>query len=415
MVRFRIRCGVCHAKSALAAPIRYDLGCAQRQEARRCPSRQFRCAVDFSKRHHCFSFRFHCTDERVILNFVLMKRNAPQDLHSRPGSTVKAMGNIRFLVSLITNDNEYQEEQANAAEELGRRLGTGVQVVYADNDAINQSQQLLSVIQSSGDRPDGIIVEPVGGTGLPLVARAAVSAGIGWAVLNREADYINDLRKTSKVPVFGVSANHLEVGRIQGQQLAAFVPKGGTAIYIQGPATTAAARYRTLGIEQTRPANIKLINLKGDWTEQSAHKATCSWMKLSTSRRASLDMVIAQNDDMAMGARRAFQERAHPDAREKWLALPFAGCDGTPDAGQAFVQRGLLAATVVIPPNTSVAMEILLESLRTGKQPPDLVLTTPTSYPPVEKLRPRAAVPVVRPHYSTQGKDAEPISITEKP
>src|SRR5438445_7104821 len=33
--------------------------------------------------------------------------------------------------------------------------------------------------------------------------------------------------------------------------------------------------------------------------------------------------------------------------RERWLALPFTGCDGMPDTGQAWVRSGLLAATVV--------------------------------------------------------------------
>ena len=48
-------------------------------------------------------------------------------------------------------------------------------------------------------RPDGIVLEPVGGTGLPQVARAATAAGIGWAVLNRELDYIRQLRQATQL------------------------------------------------------------------------------------------------------------------------------------------------------------------------------------------------------------------------
>lgn len=47
-----------------------------------------------------------------------------------------ALSNLKFLVSLTTNDNDYQQEQATAAEETARRLGVEVQVIYADNDAI---------------------------------------------------------------------------------------------------------------------------------------------------------------------------------------------------------------------------------------------------------------------------------------
>jgi ABC-type sugar transport system substrate-binding protein len=157
-------------------------------------------------------------------------------------------------------------------------------------------------------------------------------------------------------------------------------------MHIQGPSTTAAGRYRTVGIEQTKPANVKLIQFRGNWTGESAYKAISSWMQLSTSKKTPIDMVCAQNDDMAMGARRAFQEHADATVKEKWLRLPFTGCDGLPNTGQAYVRSGLLAATVVIPPNTSVALEMLTEGLRTGRQPTEILLTTPTSVPGLEEL-----------------------------
>jgi ABC-type sugar transport system substrate-binding protein len=120
------------------------------------------------------------------------------------------MKKLKFLVSLTTNDNDYQIEQAAAAEEAARRLGADVKIIYAENDSITQSQQILSVIQSrSESHPDGIIFEPVGGTALPQVARAAVAAGISWVVLNRNVDYIAEIRKNHRVPIFGVSSDPL--------------------------------------------------------------------------------------------------------------------------------------------------------------------------------------------------------------
>ena len=70
------------------------------------------------------------------------------------------MKKLNFVLSLTTDDNDYQIEQAAAAEESARRLGVGLQIVYAENDAIIQSQQLLKFIQTNtGSRPDGIIFE----------------------------------------------------------------------------------------------------------------------------------------------------------------------------------------------------------------------------------------------------------------
>lgn len=296
------------------------------------------------------------------------------------------MKKLTFLVSLITAENDYQVEQAKAAEEAAKRLGAAVQIIYAGNDPINQSQQLLSVIQSSSNHPDGIIVEPAGGTAFPHVARSAVQAGIGWAVLNREADYVGDQRRATKVPVFGVTSNHLEVGRLQGRQIGALVPKGGTAIYIQGPTTAAAGKYRAVGMEQTKPPNVKLVQFKGNWTAESAYKTISSWMELSTSKKTSIDIVCAQNDDMAMGARKAIQEHADPEVRDKWLRVPFTGCDGLPNTGRAYVQSGFLTATVVIPPSAGTAMEMMAEGIRTGRQPTELLETSPESFPSVEEL-----------------------------
>src|SRR5260370_19001474 len=113
------------------------------------------------------------------------------------------MKKLRFLVSLTPRENDYQLEQAAAAQDASRRLGADLEILYADNDAITQSTQILKAIQAAPElRPDAIVFEPVGGTSLPQVARTAVCAGISWAVLNREAEYLTYLRKTSHNPLF---------------------------------------------------------------------------------------------------------------------------------------------------------------------------------------------------------------------
>lgn len=297
------------------------------------------------------------------------------------------MGKPRILVSLTTNDNDYQIEQASSAEQAARRLGVELQVIYADNDAINQSTQILKAIQADEqERPNGIVFEPVGGTALPQVAKAAVSAGIGWSVLNREANYIAELRALGKSPVFVVTVDHLEIGRIQAKQCAALVPTGGTILYIQGPSENSAAKDRTRGMLEAKPNNLHLISLKGQWTEESALKSVRSWLKLTTSQKTSIDIVAAQDDSMAIGARKAFQEIGNEVERERWLALPFIGCDGLPKTGQAWVRSGLLRATIFSPPNTGQAMEMMVDALN-GKAQPERALTTPVSVPPLNELR----------------------------
>ncbi|MGB8475458.1 MAG: substrate-binding domain-containing protein [Candidatus Acidiferrum sp.] len=297
------------------------------------------------------------------------------------------MAKLRFLVSLTNNDNDYQIEQGESAEQSASKIGVDVQIVHAQNDAISQSTQILKAVQAPAAlRPDAIIFEPVGGTALPQVARAAVSAGIGWVILNRDADYIEELRKISTAPLFALSSDHAEIGRIQGRQMAALLRGGGSVLYIQGPSENAAAKARTAGMQETKPAGVQVTLLKAQWTQESAQRSVRSWLKLTTSQRAAIDLISAQDDSMAIGARDAFKELPNEDERERWLNLPFTGCDGLPKTGQVWVRSGLLTATVFIPPNAGQAIEMLVDAIQNGKKQPERVMTTAVSIPALDAL-----------------------------
>ena len=299
------------------------------------------------------------------------------------------MKKLKFLLSLTTDDNDYQIEQAASAQEAARRLNFDLEILYAGNDAITQSQQLLKIIQSStGSPPDAIVFEPAGGTALPQVARAAAGAGIAWVVLNRDVEYLAEFRRTYKVPLFSVTSDHDEIGRIQGRQLQALLPNGGSALYIQGPSESSAAKQRTAGMYETKPVDVQLKLMKAQWTEASAYRTVSSWLRLSTSHQMHIDVVAAQDDSMAMGARKAFQELPAGPERDRWLRLPFIGCDGMPKTGQAWVRSGLLAATVIVPANAGQGAELLVKTFHSGVLPPERTLTVPLSFPPCENIAP---------------------------
>ena len=60
---------------------------------------------------------------------------------------------------------------------------------------------------------------------------------------------------------------------------------------------------------------------------------------LSIARAYDFRAVVAQNDMMAMGARRAFEKVSDDSERQAWLALPFLGADGLPKTEQACRSR----------------------------------------------------------------------------
>jgi ribose transport system substrate-binding protein len=300
-------------------------------------------------------------------------------------ATSTGMKKLRFLLSLTNDDNDYQIEQTSAAQQTARKLGVDLDIVYARNDGIVQSQQLLSGIQSTtAPRPDAIIFEPAGSTAHPQVARAATAAGIGVVLLNRDADYIPELRRLFHVPAFAITSNHEEIGRIQGHQLSTVLPAGGIVLYIQGPAESSAAKQRYTGMLETKSDNLQLRVLKSQWTEASAYKTVSSFLRLSTSRQAQMEAVCAQDDSMAMGARKAFEECV--ELRDQWQKMPFLGCDGMPKTGQEWVRNKQLTATIFIPPNADQAIEMMVKSIATGALPPERTYTIAKSFPAVEVL-----------------------------
>jgi ribose transport system substrate-binding protein len=298
------------------------------------------------------------------------------------------MKRFRVVVSLMTRENDYQLEQAASAQESATSLGIDAQIIFADNDAITQGTQLLKIIQAdAAARPDAIVCEPVGGPCLPQVARAAVQAGVPWVLLNREADYIAELRRsTPRLPIFSIGSDQKEVGRIQGQQLGALVRNGGGVLQIQGPSENATAKDRTVGMQATLPPHIPVTTLRGQWTEESAQRSIESWLRLNTSQKISISAIAGQNDAMAMGARKAFSTLDNNTDRDRWLRLPYVGCDGVTKTGQSWVRTGLLTATVIIPATAGRALSILHQALLTETRPPERTFTTPESFPPVTQL-----------------------------
>jgi ribose transport system substrate-binding protein len=300
------------------------------------------------------------------------------------------MKTLKVLLALITEDNDYQREQASVGEKTAQRLGIQLKVVFANSDAIAQTQQVLAAIHAAApDRPDAVIVEPVG-TGMPQVASAAAHGGVGWIVLNREADYLVPLRGTTSIPIGSVDCDNLEVGRIQGRQYGALLPGGGTVLYVEGPSADV-AKQRRAGMEETRPAGIEISAVRGKWTEESGYQAVSARLQLHGSRPPNVSLIGCQNDAMAMGARRAVEALAAPEQREAWLKVPFLGVDGVPTSGQVWVRNGQLAATIITPALSGIALELVARSLASGTQIPERTLTRPVSFPPVEELKPVAA------------------------
>jgi ribose transport system substrate-binding protein len=295
---------------------------------------------------------------------------------------------LRIVVSL-PNDNAYQHEQAKVAKATGVRLGLDLQLLNAMDDSITQSQQLLEIIQSPSDaRPDAFIVEPVTGKGLPRVAEAAIGAGIAWVISNSDVDYVQQLRKRTRVPVFTVTQGQFEIGRLQGKQLAALLPRGGSVLYLEGPSSSSVAVLRRDGMESARTQNLQSTTFRSKWSEESAYQSTAAWLRLATSRAEKYDLVAGQTHELALGARKAFQTVDNPDQQKRWLALPFIGI-GILNQVKPLIDSRVLAAGVITSVTMDIALKMLVSAIDTQTQPPERSVVEASSLPDLGKLAPR--------------------------
>jgi ribose transport system substrate-binding protein len=298
------------------------------------------------------------------------------------------MKKLRIVVSL-PNDNAYQHEQRVVAKSAGQRMGLDVQFIQADDDSKTQVQQLLKIVESSAEaRPDAFLVEPLSVTGLRRVAEAAVAKGIAWVMSNSEVDYITQLRKSPSVPVFTVTQGQREIGQLQGKQLAALLPQGGSVLYIEGPSMSSVAVQRREGMESAKSRNIRITTIHSNWNEESAYQSASTRLQLASSRGESFDLVAAQSHELALGARKAFRNIDNLELREKWLGLRFIG-SGISGQVKPLVDAGVLAAAVVTSVTMEVALKLLVRAIETQLLPAERNVVEATSYPDLKKMAAR--------------------------
>jgi ABC-type sugar transport system substrate-binding protein len=126
-------------------------------------------------------------------------------------------------------------------------------------------------------------------------------------------------------------------------------------------------------------APIQVVTFNSDWSAAGGESATREWLRIFAGRSLPACVVGAQNDDMAMGARKALLTGA--SELQRTARVPVTGCDGTPSYGQRLVMAGELAATVVIPPVSGRAVKEIASMLDTGRSPQAEIVVKVSSFP----------------------------------
>ncbi len=141
-------------------------------------------------------------------------------------------------------------------------------------------------------------------------------------------------------------------------------------------------------MQSVLPSNIRISGLRANWTEEGAARSVTSWLKLTAANKLRVDLVAAQNDLMAIAARKVLEGVSDLTERERWMSCPFNGSDGLEKTGQTWVRDGLLTATVVMPLSAPHALKLMVEFLGKPGQVQERNWLTPESFPPLNHLRP---------------------------
>jgi ABC-type sugar transport system substrate-binding protein len=288
---------------------------------------------------------------------------------------------------LINTKSLFQGQQKAVAMNAAQKLDVVLDVAFAEGDPAKQQQQMFAYIRQSPP-PAAVIVEPVQDAGMRFVAQEALRKGIVWVLINRQAPWLAEVARELGGVGVCVAADQEGIGRLQGEQMRALLPGRGTVLYTTGPINSTSAQVRLEGMEAARGASISIVRLAGSWTEQSGREAVGAWIE-TTQGRVLFDVIAAQNDDMAVGGRKAAAEMAERFGTPALKDVPAIGVDGMIEYGMRLVDEKTLAATVVMPPTTGLAIEQVSAWVRSSTRPPPVTVVPVTSYPPVSELRPR--------------------------
>ena len=288
---------------------------------------------------------------------------------------------------LRTLANDYQQRLRADCTTTCSRFGFSLDVFSADNNAEQQLRQIQQFLKKPQSGPAAILVSPVRENDLLATGYEVARKGWAWVILNRASAYLRELR--AEFPsslVFSVNSDQYEIGSIQGRQFKLILPKGGELFYLRGPMTASSAQRRLLGVEQElADTSINIVTFSADWSGEAAEKATRDWLRILRHPEPSC-LIGAQNDDMAMGARRGLMNEAVSQNRPELRHIRVTGCDGSPTFGQRWVAEGALLATVVVPSVAGTAIEEIASSLDGGCRPPVEVTVRSSSYPELDVL-----------------------------
>jgi ABC-type sugar transport system substrate-binding protein len=242
----------------------------------------------------------------------------------------------------------------------------GVKTVESDgqNSAPKQTADIeAAVVQGVG----GIVISPLDVNAMAPAIQSAVENGTPVVTIDRRVSGVNGI-------LAHVGADNVKGGEAQGRWLLETFPNGAKVVNLQGQPGASPAIDRNKGLHNVIDQHKDKFQLVA---EQTALFARDQGLSVTESLLAGMaeppDVIVAANDDMALGALEAVKARNLQDK------VKIIGFDALPEA-LAAVRDGQLAGTVEQFPGgqSRKAMQVMVSFLKDKKAPEsDLVLLEP--------------------------------------
>ncbi len=258
-------------------------------------------------------------------------------------ATVSLMGTTAMAegigVSMAKFDDNFLTVLRNGIQAQADAAGLSVQIEDAQDDVAKQLDQINNFIASG---VDAIIVNPVDTSATQAMSDAAAAANIPLVYVNRQPINLDTLPDNQAF----VASNEVDSGTLETIQLCDnWAAEGKTEVNVyvmQGQLSNQAAIQRTQDIYDVIEAGkckvkVNVIDQQtANWSRDEAQNLMTNWLSTGTA----FDGVIANNDEMAIGAIQAMKA-----AGIDMATVQVGGVDATQDA-LAAMQAGDLDVTV---------------------------------------------------------------------
>ena len=252
------------------------------------------------------------------------------------GTTAMADG---IGVSMAKFDDNFLTVLRNGIQTYADANGISVQIEDAQNDVAKQLDQINNFIASG---VSAIVVNPVDTSATQAMSDAAAAASIPLVYVNRQPINVDTLPDNQAF----VASNEVDSGTLETIEVCAQLKAAGkdnANVYIMmGELSNQAAVQRTADIHDVMAAGKCAVTLNiideqtANWSRDEAQNMMTNWL----STGAAFDAVIANNDEMAIGALQAIKA-----ANIDMATVIVGGVDATQDA-LASMQAGELDVTV---------------------------------------------------------------------